>query len=108
MTSYPADPKHKQTWLGSALSAVASLAVVTMAVGLALAASGRSERVVTSIESRIAGEPIMAIVSLRSQLITVYDAEGWILRAPISSGQRGTRDAGRYLQHYPERSRALF
>ena len=89
MTSYPADPKHKQTWLGSALSAVASLAVVTMAVGLAPAASGRSERVVTSIESRIAGEPIMAIVSLRSQLITVYDAEGWILRAPISSGQRG-------------------
>jgi hypothetical protein len=30
----------------------------------------------------------MAIVSLRNQLITVYDAYGWILRAPVSSGQR--------------------
>jgi L,D-transpeptidase catalytic domain len=42
-----------------------------------------------SIESRTAGEPIMAIVSLRSQQITVYDSQGWILRAPISSGQKG-------------------
>ena len=31
----------------------------------------------------------MAIVSLRSQRITVYDAKGWILRAPVSSGQKG-------------------
>jgi lipoprotein-anchoring transpeptidase ErfK/SrfK len=34
-------------------------------------------------------EPVMAIVSLRSQRITVYDANGGILRAPVSSGQRG-------------------
>jgi hypothetical protein len=31
----------------------------------------------------------MAIVSLRSQGITVYDADGWIMRAPVSSGQGG-------------------
>ena len=31
----------------------------------------------------------MAIVSLRSQRITVYDAKGWILRAPVSSGTKG-------------------
>jgi hypothetical protein len=31
----------------------------------------------------------MAIVSLRDQRITVYDKNGWILRAPVSSGQRG-------------------
>ena len=31
----------------------------------------------------------MAIVSLRNQQITVYDADGWILRAPVSSGQKG-------------------
>ena len=31
----------------------------------------------------------MAIVSLQNQRITVYDAKGWILRAPVSSGQRG-------------------
>ena len=33
----------------------------------------------------------MAIVSLRSQRITVYDAKGWILRAPVSSGRRDAR-----------------
>jgi lipoprotein-anchoring transpeptidase ErfK/SrfK len=31
----------------------------------------------------------MAIVSLKGQRITVYDADGWILRAPVSSGQKG-------------------
>src|ERR1700731_1681494 len=36
-----------------------------------------------------AGEPIMAIVSLARQQVTIYDADGWILRAPVSSGQRG-------------------
>ena len=29
------------------------------------------------------------IVSLRTQRITVYDAKGWILRAPVSSGSKG-------------------
>src|ERR1700731_2152144 len=36
-----------------------------------------------------AGEPIMAIVSLARQQVTIYDADGWILRAPVSSGQKG-------------------
>src|SRR5262245_18541922 len=36
---------------------------------------------------RPAGEPIMAIVSIKSQHITFYDAEGWILRAPVSTGK---------------------
>ena len=31
----------------------------------------------------------MAIVSLSNQRITIYDADGWILRAPVSSGQPG-------------------
>ena len=31
----------------------------------------------------------MAVVSLHSQKITIYDANGWILRAPVSSGQKG-------------------
>ena len=39
--------------------------------------------------SRTAGEPVLAIVSLQKQRITVYDANGWILRAPVSSGQKG-------------------
>jgi hypothetical protein len=35
------------------------------------------------------GEPIMAIVSIRSQRVTIYDADGWIMRAPVSSGTTG-------------------
>ena len=31
----------------------------------------------------------MAIVSIRSQQVTFYDAEGWILRAPVSTGTAG-------------------
>jgi hypothetical protein len=39
--------------------------------------------------SRDAGEPIMAIVSIKSQQVTFYDADGWILRAPVSTGTKG-------------------
>jgi hypothetical protein len=38
---------------------------------------------------RDAGEPIMAIVSIKSQQVTFYDADGWILRAPVSTGVKG-------------------
>ena len=31
----------------------------------------------------------MAIVSIKSQQVTIYDADGWILRAPVSTGQKG-------------------
>ena len=55
----------------------------------AAARGGRSEAAVEQVQSRSADEPIIAIVSLHSQQITVYDAHGWILRAPVSSGQKG-------------------
>jgi hypothetical protein len=31
----------------------------------------------------------MAIVSLENQRVTVYDNDGWIMRAPVSSGRKG-------------------
>lgn len=31
----------------------------------------------------------MAIVSIKSQQVTFYDADGWIVRAPVSTGTRG-------------------
>src|SRR5215831_10537606 len=91
MTSCFVNSKHKQSWLRPARLAIASLAAVITAGDHAGAANNRKERAVT-FESRIAGEPvepIMAIVSLRNQQITIYDAKGWILRAPVSSGQKG-------------------
>jgi L,D-transpeptidase catalytic domain len=89
MTSCFASPNHKQTWVPPARLVIASLAAVIAASHHASAASGRNERSVESVQSRNAGEPIMAVVSLRNQRITVYDANGWILRAPVSSGQKG-------------------
>ncbi|HEY6028034.1 MAG TPA: L,D-transpeptidase, partial [Pseudolabrys sp.] len=38
---------------------------------------------------REAGEPIMAIVSIKTQQVTFYDADGWILRGPVSTGVKG-------------------
>ncbi len=38
---------------------------------------------------RAAGEPIMAIVSISAQKVTFYDADGWIYRAPVSTGIKG-------------------
>src|SRR3954463_13690268 len=72
------------------LAFVAGLAAALAgSVNLADAKTTRSRQPVESIESRATGDPMLAIVSLRDQRITVYDAEGWILRAPVSSGQKG-------------------
>src|SRR5438309_11908586 len=35
------------------------------------------------------GKPIMAIVSIKTQQVTFYDADGWIYRAPVSTGTTG-------------------
>ncbi|RAI44665.1 L,D-transpeptidase [Rhodoplanes roseus] len=42
-----------------------------------------------AVARRPAGEPIMAIVSIKSQQVTLYDADGWIMRAPVSTGVKG-------------------
>jgi hypothetical protein len=49
----------------------------------------RQARAIEQTAVREAGEPIMAIVSIKTQHITVYDAGGWTHRAPISTGKRG-------------------
>jgi len=54
------------------------------------AEAGKSAaRPIEVVQSRSAGPPIMAIVSLSKQHVTIYDAEGWIMRAPVSSGRKG-------------------
>lgn len=40
-------------------------------------------------QSRSVGTPVMAIVSLKEQRVTIYDAEGPILRSSVSTGQTG-------------------
>ena len=89
MRSRCVNPKRKPTRLRPARLAIAGLAALIAAGDPVGATDRRSERSIESIEQRTAGEPVMAIVSLHSQRITVYDANGWILRAPVSSGQKG-------------------
>lgn len=88
MTSRFENPKRKRTGLRPTYL-IAGVVALIAATDHAVAGNGRHESSAEAVQSRIAGEPVMAVVSLRNQRITVYDAHGWILRAPVSSGQRG-------------------
>src|SRR6202035_5339427 len=68
------------------LAAMAALAAPTDA---AAARQSRPPPTTEATAPREAGEPIMAIVSIMSQQVTFYDADGWILRAPVSTGTTG-------------------
>jgi hypothetical protein len=74
----------------STLAAMAALAALTSvgSISGALAAKQPAPPV-EATAPREAGEPIMAIVSIKSQRVTFYDADGWILRAPVSTGTTG-------------------
>ncbi|HEX9320833.1 MAG TPA: L,D-transpeptidase family protein, partial [Xanthobacteraceae bacterium] len=92
-------------------------ASLTVAVVTALLAGGIVEparagkssdaKRIEIVQSRPAGHPIMAVVSLSNQRVTIYDAIGWIMRAPVSSGRKGYETpAGIYsviqkeIEHY--------
>src|SRR4051812_44111756 len=89
MRSHSLKPNHRRIGPQGTHLAIAGLLALVVAIDPADAARGRRQHSLERIDSRPAGEPIIAIVSLRSQQITVYDAKGWILRAPVSSGQKG-------------------
>lgn len=55
----------------------------------AVAKPERASRPTEATAPRDAGEPIMAIVSIKTQQVTLYDADGWIFRAPVSTGTKG-------------------
>jgi hypothetical protein len=75
------------SFLAMAVALAAFLAVDP--AGAASRTSRHAERTGESMAPREAGPPVMAIVSLKGQHVTIYDADGWIMRAPVSSGQRG-------------------
>ena len=71
--------------------AIVTLAAMAALTALTAGAAARQARPAPA-ETRAprdAGEPIMAIVSIKSQQVTFYDADGWILRAPVSTGIAG-------------------
>ena len=72
--------------------AIVTLAAMAGLAALTADAAAREARPAPTTEAtapREAGEPIMAIVSIKSQQVTFYDADGWILRAPVSTGTTG-------------------
>jgi hypothetical protein len=72
--------------------AILTLAAMAALMALTAGTAARPPRPAPPTEAtapRAAGEPIMAIVSIKSQQVTFYDAEGWILRAPVSTGTTG-------------------
>ncbi len=74
------------------LPAIATLAAMPALAALTVGVMAREARPAPAAEEtapRDAGEPIMAIVSIKTQHIAFYDADGWILRAPVSTGVEG-------------------
>jgi hypothetical protein len=69
------------------IAATAALIAAPSAFAAAKAAGPARPTQMTA--PRTAGDPIMAIVSIKSQKVTFYDTDGWILSAPVSTGTTG-------------------
>jgi len=77
------------------------LSVLPIAAAMALAALGGADTAAAkkkdrgekkdpyALTQREPGPAVLAVVSLKAQRVTVYDADGAILGAPVSSGQTG-------------------
>jgi hypothetical protein len=75
-------------WRPAAIGALVAIAAVTSLT--ADAAQPKAKPAPTEATApRDAGEPIMAIVSIKTQHVILYDADGWIFRAPVSTGTTG-------------------
>ena len=76
-------------WGSPAIVTLAAMAALTALTAGAAARQARPAAAIEATAPREAGEPIMAIVSIKTQQVTFYDADGWILRAPVSTGTTG-------------------
>jgi L,D-transpeptidase catalytic domain len=76
-------------WGPPAIVTLAAMAALTALTATAAARQARPVPVTEATAPRDGGEPIMAIVSIKAQKVTFYDAEGWIWRAPVSTGIAG-------------------
>src|SRR6476646_6203320 len=76
-------------WGPPAIMTLAAMATLMALTADAAAREARPAPLREAMAPRDAGEPIMAIVSIKTQHVTLYDTEGWILRAPVSTGTTG-------------------
>ncbi len=82
-------PLMARRWWVSAIVTLAAMAALATLTADAAARQARPMPTTEAKAPREAGEPIMAIVSIKSQQVTFYDTDGWILRAPVSTGTTG-------------------
>jgi hypothetical protein len=79
--------------LGRSIAVLAMVALgLLTTMGSIQSAGARNSRDANRDElgqSRRAGPPMLAIVSLSDQRVTIYDAEGKILQSPVSTGSTG-------------------
>src|SRR6266536_903115 len=76
-------------WGPPAIVTLVAMAALTALTADAAARQARPTPPTEATAPREAGEPIMAIVSIKTQQVTFYDADGWIVRAPVSTGVKG-------------------
>ncbi len=76
-------------WGGTAIVTLAATAALAALTAATTAKEASPAPPTEATAPRDAGEPIMAIVSIKTQQVTFYDADGWILRAPVSTGTTG-------------------
>src|ERR1700674_4860819 len=81
--------KPMRRWGTPAIVTLSAIAALTALTADATAKQKWPARATEATAPRDAGEPIMAIVSIKTQQVTFYDADGWILRAPVSTGTTG-------------------
>ena len=73
-------------WRAPAMAALAAMAALTALTADAAPKQARPAPVGEAVAPRDARQPIMAIVSIRTQQVTLYGPDGLILRAPVSTG----------------------
>jgi lipoprotein-anchoring transpeptidase ErfK/SrfK len=92
--NFRAQARAPRRWAPAAIATFAATVALTAVIAAPQAGAVTARRVHAARPTemtapRQAGEPIMAIVSIKSQKVTFYDADGWIYSAPVSSGITG-------------------
>jgi hypothetical protein len=75
--------------VGAVSTRITLLALMVLALSASAQAKSREARELDDFSRPVSGPPVMAIVALSEQHVTIYDAEGKLLRAPVSTGQTG-------------------
>src|SRR5258708_12078549 len=84
-------------WEGLAIVMLAAVAALTALNADAPARQARPPPPTEATAPRDPGEPIMAIVSIKTQQVPFYDAGGWILPPPGSTRPPGPRPPAPHL-----------